>query len=74
MSAEKPVKRSDPRNVRTRAPKGASVYTQWFQMLMTPEQKADVAKIAKERGLSQSEWVRRAIQAYKVKHISRKGK
>lgn len=69
-----PAKKSDPRNKRTRAPKDQPVYTEWFQLLLTPEMKADVATIAGERGLSQSEWTRRAIQAYKVKHNSRKGR
>lgn len=64
----------DPRNKRTRAPKDQAVYTQWFQLLLTPEMKADVAKISKERGITQSEWTRRAIQSYVVKHNSRKVK
>jgi hypothetical protein len=64
--------KSDPRNKRTRAAKGESVYTEWFQLLLTPKQKKDVKEIAKDRGLTQSEWVRRAIDTYTVKHNSRK--
>lgn len=66
--------KSDPRNKRTRAPKGESVYTEWFQLLLTPEQKAFVQEYAKRRGISASEWTRRALQAYKVKDDSRKKK
>lgn len=64
--------KTDPRNKRTRAPKGESIYTEWFQLLLTPQQKADVAEISKARGITQSEWVRRAIDTYTVKHNSRK--
>lgn len=64
--------KNDPRNKRTRAPKGESMYTEWFQLLLTPQQKKDVATIAESRGISQSEWVRRAIDTYTVKHNSRK--
>lgn len=64
--------KSDPRNKRTRAPKGDATYTEWFQLLLTPDQKADVTRISGERGITQSEWVRRAIDTYTVKHNSRK--
>lgn len=64
--------KSDPRNKRTRAAKGESVYTEWFQLLLTPAQKRNVAAISKARGITQSEWVRRAIDTYTVKHNSRK--
>lgn len=68
------AKKVDPRNKRTRAAKGESVYTEWFQLLLTPEQKAAVAEYSAKRGITQSEWVRRAIQAYKVKDDTRKRK
>lgn len=63
---------SDPRNKRTRAAKGESVYTEWFQLLVTPAQKANIDRISADRGITKSEWVRRAIDNYTVKHDSRR--
>jgi hypothetical protein len=65
-------RRMDPRNKRTRPPKGEGEYPVPFQVYVSEDMKAFVTAYAKERGITASEWTRRALTAYKAKDDSRK--
>lgn len=66
------TKRVDPRNKRTRPPKGEGTLTVPFQVYVSEDMKATITDYSGTRGITQGEWVRRAIQAYKVKQDTRK--
>ena len=68
------TKRLDPRNKRTRPAKGEGTLTNPVQFYVDDTMRATIKTIASERGITESEWLRRAVKAYQVKHTSRKGK
>lgn len=67
-----PTKKVDPRNKRTRPAKGEGTLKKPVQFYVDAEMKAVIDTYGPSRGLTSSEWLRRAVKAYQVKQDTRK--